>query len=92
MIVDLSMVPTLSLSRRINHKTYSTLNANPAEQSVEPTHEYNKSSKWLITHHGNSILRLGELQAISDESRLQELVKYAATCRTVDSFRKHLSP
>ena len=33
-----------------------------------------------------------ELQAISDESRLQELVKFAATCRSLASFRKHLSP
>ena len=33
-----------------------------------------------------------ELQSISDESRLQELVKHAATCRSLNSFRKHLSP
>ena len=32
-----------------------------------------------------------ELQDISDESRLQELVKFAATCRTLSSFRKYLA-
>ncbi len=33
-----------------------------------------------------------DLKTISDEPRLQELVKHAATCRTLNSFRKHLSP
>jgi len=32
-----------------------------------------------------------ELKAIDDEARLQELVKHAATCRTLGSFRKQLS-
>jgi hypothetical protein len=33
-----------------------------------------------------------ELKAIDDESRLRQLIKHAATCRTVKSFRKHLAP
>jgi hypothetical protein len=33
-----------------------------------------------------------ELNAINDESRLQELAKHAATCRTLSSFRKQVSP
>jgi len=33
-----------------------------------------------------------ELKAIGDEARLKELVKHAATCRTLSSFRKQLSP
>jgi hypothetical protein len=33
-----------------------------------------------------------ELKAIGHESRLKELVKHAATCRTLSSFRKQLSP
>jgi hypothetical protein len=33
-----------------------------------------------------------ELKAIDDEGRLKELVKHAATCRTLASLRKQLSP
>ncbi len=32
-----------------------------------------------------------ELEAIDDEARLKELVKHAATCRALGSFRKRLS-
>jgi hypothetical protein len=32
-----------------------------------------------------------DLQAIDDEARLKELIKHAATCRTLSSFRKQLS-
>ncbi len=32
-----------------------------------------------------------ELKAIGDEARLKELVKLAATCRTLSLFRKQLS-
>ncbi len=48
---------------------------------------------FLVARFGSKATSLEtELQAISDESRLQELVKYAATCRSLGSFRKHLSP
>jgi hypothetical protein len=33
-----------------------------------------------------------ELKPISDEARLRELVRHAATCRTLASFRKKLAP
>jgi hypothetical protein len=33
-----------------------------------------------------------DLKAISDEARLKELVKHAATCRSLASFRKKLAP
>jgi len=33
-----------------------------------------------------------EIKAIGDQARLQDLVKLAATCRTLSSFRKQLSP
>jgi len=33
-----------------------------------------------------------QIQAINDETRLQELVEHAATCRTLSSFRKQLTP
>jgi hypothetical protein len=33
-----------------------------------------------------------EIKAIGDEARLKELIKYAATCRTLGSFRKQLAP
>jgi len=32
-----------------------------------------------------------EIEAINDEERLNELVRHAATCRTLASFRKKLS-
>jgi hypothetical protein len=32
-----------------------------------------------------------DLQAIDDEARLKELIKHAATCRTLSAFRKQLS-
>jgi hypothetical protein len=32
-----------------------------------------------------------EIKAIHDETRLQELVEHAATCRTLGSFRKQLA-
>ena len=32
-----------------------------------------------------------ELQAIVDEERLKELLKHAATCRSLNSFRKQLA-
>jgi hypothetical protein len=32
-----------------------------------------------------------EIKAIGDEARLKELIKYAATCRTLGSFRKQLA-
>jgi hypothetical protein len=39
-------------------------------------HEYDKSSKWLIQHHGDSILRLGGMRAIVSWRALQaELVQ-----------------
>ena len=46
----------------------------------------------LVARFGSKAKSLEtELKTISDESRLQELVKCAATCRTLSSFRKHLS-
>jgi hypothetical protein len=58
-----------------------------------PMHEYDKSGTWLIQHHGNSILRLGRIRKIQSWKPLQaEIVEYAATCRTPNSFQKHLSP
>ncbi len=48
---------------------------------------------FLVARFGSKAQSLeSELKAISDEPRLQELVKLAATCRTLSSFRKHLSP
>jgi len=39
-------------------------------------HEYDKSSKWLIQHHGDSILRLGGVRDIVAWRPLQaELVQ-----------------
>jgi hypothetical protein len=41
-----------------------------------PMHEYDKSSKWLIEHHGDSILRLGGVRGIEWRRSLQaELVQ-----------------
>jgi hypothetical protein len=36
-----------------------------------PLHEYDKSSKWLIQHHGDSILRLGGIREIESWKPLQ---------------------
>ncbi len=48
---------------------------------------------FLIARFGSKAKSLEtELETISDESRLQDLVKHAATCRTLNSFRKHISP
>jgi hypothetical protein len=48
---------------------------------------------FLVARFGSKAQSLeSELKTISDEPRLQELVKLAATCRTLSSFRKHLSP
>jgi len=33
-----------------------------------------------------------QLNAIADEARLRELIKHAATCRNLSSFRKQLAP
>jgi len=42
----------------------------------KPVHEYDKSSKWLIQHHGDSILRLGGAHDIGSWRALQaELVQ-----------------
>jgi len=46
----------------------------------------------LIARFGSKAQALEtDLKAIDDEARLQELVKHAATCRTLSSFRKQLS-
>jgi hypothetical protein len=43
---------------------------------AEPVHDYDKSSKWLIQHHGDSILRLAGVEDIVSWSPLQaELVQ-----------------
>jgi hypothetical protein len=34
-------------------------------------HQYDKSSKWLIQHHGNSILRLAGVEGVVSWSALQ---------------------
>jgi hypothetical protein len=48
---------------------------------------------FLVARFGSKAEALeSELKAIGDEARLKELVKYAATCRTLSSFRKQLSP
>jgi len=48
---------------------------------------------FLVARFGSKAKSLeSELKAITDESRLQELVKNAATCRTLSSFRKQLAP
>ncbi len=48
---------------------------------------------FLVARFGSKAQALEtELKAIDDESRLQELVKHAATCRTLNSFRKQLAP
>ncbi len=36
-----------------------------------PLHEYDKSSKWLIQHHGDSILRLGGIREIESWKPIQ---------------------
>jgi len=42
----------------------------------KPVHEYDKSSKWMIQHHGDSILRLGGARDIGSWRALQaELVQ-----------------
>ena len=47
----------------------------------------------LVARFGSKAKSLEtELKAISEESRLQELVKHAATARTLSSFRKQLAP
>ena len=47
----------------------------------------------LVARFGSKAKSLEtELKAIGDESRLQELVKHAATCRSLSSFRKQLAP
>jgi hypothetical protein len=47
----------------------------------------------LIARFGSKAQSLEtELKTISEEPPLQELFKHAATCRTLSSFRKHLSP
>ncbi len=47
----------------------------------------------LVARFGSKAKSLEtELETISHESRLQELVKHAATCRTLSSFRKQLKP
>jgi hypothetical protein len=33
-----------------------------------------------------------ELRGIDDEARLRDLIKHAATCRTLSAFRKQLAP
>jgi len=48
--------------------------ASPAENFM---HEYDKGSKWLIQHHGDSILRLGGARAIASWRPLQaEIVQH----------------
>ncbi|MFI5458520.1 MAG: hypothetical protein ACHRXM_24065 [Isosphaerales bacterium] len=48
---------------------------------------------FLVARFGSKAQALEtELKAIDDEARLQELVKHAATCRTLNSFRKQLAP
>ncbi|MFI5460801.1 MAG: hypothetical protein ACHRXM_35770, partial [Isosphaerales bacterium] len=47
---------------------------------------------FLVARFGSKAQALEtELKAIDDEARLQELVKHAATCRTLGSFRKQLA-
>ena len=47
----------------------------------------------LVARFGSNARSLeSELKAISDESRLQELVKHGATRRTLSSFRTQLAP
>jgi len=47
---------------------------------------------FLVARFGSKALALEtELKAIDDETRLQELVKHAATCRSLNSFHKKLS-
>ncbi len=47
----------------------------------------------LTTRFGSDAVDLAnDLKNIEDEERLLELIKLAATCRTLKSFRKHLSP
>ncbi len=47
----------------------------------------------LSTRFGSDAVELAnDMKNIEDEERLLELIKLAATCRTLKSFRKHLSP
>jgi len=46
----------------------------------------------LVARFGSKAQALEtELKAVGDEARLKELLKHAATCRTLSSFRKELS-
>ncbi|MFI5458417.1 MAG: hypothetical protein ACHRXM_23550, partial [Isosphaerales bacterium] len=48
---------------------------------------------FLVARFGSKAQALEtELKTIDDEARLQALVKHAATCRTLSSFRKQLAP
>ncbi len=47
---------------------------------------------FLVARFGAEALALDtELKAIDDEGRLKELVRLAATCRSLNAFRKQLS-
>ncbi|MFI5458416.1 MAG: hypothetical protein ACHRXM_23545 [Isosphaerales bacterium] len=65
------------------------------ELKAEWTHETMIKSviDVLVARFGPKAERLEiELKTVGDEARLRELVKYAATCRTLNSFRKQLAP
>ena len=64
------------------------------ELIAEKTHEtlIKAIIDFLVARFGSKAEAIEtELKAIDDEARLQELVKHAATCRTLSSFRKGLS-
>ena len=48
---------------------------------------------FLVARFGSNAAALeSEIKGIGDEARVKELIKHAATCRTLSSFRKQLAP